>query len=234
MSTVILTLPNAQGATFFPMEKDELRNDTYALPESSFNHIFAIIELTTTTQEKQDNEEKNRGLLTSDNETEISSNDRKLSREEQKEVEKIKRIDREVRRRELVHRAVAGDFARGSVSFKYVTGPDGNKYAVEGHNNIDVRPVPNNPEATIRKAQAIRNVKPASGNSSQDRSVSTKVAKMEHEARTELNAEQRKESDDVTKASNTEETIDTTLSQDLILNYKNPFNPVESVLYLQV
>ncbi len=146
-----------------------------------------------------------------------------------KKNRKIKRIDREVRRRELANRAVAGNYARGSVSFEYVTGPDGNKYAVEGHINIDVRSVPNNPKATIRKAQAIRNIKLASGNSPQGRSVSAEVARMEREARMELKTEQRKESDDVTKAV---ETTDSTPSQNLILNYKSPFNPVESSLYI--
>jgi hypothetical protein len=82
-----------------------------------------------------------------------------------------------------------------------VTGPDGKKYAVEGHINIDARPIPNNPEATIRKARAIRSVELSPTNTSpQDRSVSAEIGKIEREARMELKAEQRKVSDDVTKA----------------------------------
>lgn len=232
MSMAIPSIHNARRTAFFPMEKDAIRSSTHALPEPPLlsNHTSATFELSPTAKEKQKSEEKARGLLTSDNGTEISSNGRKLSQEEQKEVERIKRIDREVRRRELANRAVAGDYARGGVSFEYVTGPDGKKYAVEGHINIAVRSVPNNPKATIRKAQAIRNIKLTSGTSPQGRSVSAEVARMEREARMELKTEQRKESDDVTKASNAEETTDTTPSQDLILNYKNPFNPVESSL----
>ncbi len=108
------------------MEKNAIRSYTHVLPESPLlsNHISAIIELSSTDKEKQGNEKKTRGLLTSDSGTEISSNSRKQSREEQKE-----------------------------------------------------------------------------------------------------------ESDDATKASNADETTDTTLSHDLILNYKNPFNSVESVLH---
>ena len=232
MSMAIPTIPNARRTAFFPMEKDAIRSSTHALPESSLlsNHTSATFELSPTAKEKQKSEEKARGLLTSDNGTEISSNGRKLSQEEQKEVERIKRIDREVRRRELANRAVAGEYARGAVSFEYVTGPDGKKYAVEGHINIVVRSVPNNPKATIRKAQAIRNINLTSGSSPQGRSVSAEVARMEREARMELKTEQRKESDNVTKAGNAVETTDTTSSQDLILNYKNPFNPVESSL----
>jgi hypothetical protein len=228
----IPSIHNARRTAFFPMEKDAIRSSTHALPEPPLlsNHTSATFELSPTAKEKQKSEEKARGLLTSGNETEISSNGRKLSQEEQKEVERIKRIDREVRRRELANRAVAGEYARGAVSFEYVTGPDGKKYAVEGHINIAVRSVPNNPKATIRKAQAIRNINLTSGSSPQGRSVSAEVARMEREARMELKTEQRKESDNVTKAGNAVETTDTTPSQDLILNYKNPFNPVESSL----
>lgn len=232
MSMAIPSIHNARRTAFFPMEKDAIRSSTHALPEPPLlsNHTSATFELSPTAKEKQKSEEKARGLLTSDNGTEISSNGRKLSQEEQKEVERIKRIDREVRRRELANRAVAGEYARGAVSFEYVTGPDGKKYAVEGHINIAVRSVPNNPKATIRKAQAIRKINLTSGNSPQGRSVSAEVARMEREARMELKTEQRKESDNVTKAGNAVETTDTTPSQDLILNYKNPFNPVESSL----
>ena len=126
MSTAIPAIPNGQGTDFFPMEKNAIRSYTHVLPESPLlsNHISAIIEFSPTAKEKPGNKKKTRGLLTSDSGTEISSNGRKLTWEEQKE-----------------------------------------------------------------------------------------------------------ESDDVTKTNNADETTDTTLSHDLILNYKNPFNSVESVLY---
>ena len=127
---------------------------------------------------------------------------RNYPKEEQKEVKELGRIDRPVRSRELTHRAVAGSYARGNVSFEYVTGPDGKKYAVEGHINIDASPIPNNQEATIRKARVIRSVELAPTNTSpQDRSVSAEIAKIERKARMELKTEQRKVSDDVIKAS---------------------------------
>ena len=71
-----------------------------------------------------------------------------------------------------------------------MTGPDGKKYAKEGHINIDSRPVPNNPEATIRKAQAIRSVELSTTNTSpQNRTVSAEIAKIEREARMGLKTE---------------------------------------------
>ena len=217
MFTAIPTIePIGQGTVFFQTGKNAIRGSTHALPKSSslFDQKSDIIELSPTAIKKQENEKKARGLIKSDNDTEISANDRQLSQgeqEEQKEVEKIRRIDREVKRRELAHRAVAGNYVRGVVSFEYVTGPDGKKYAVEGHITIDAGPILNNPEASIRKAQAIKRAK-------LDRSVSAEVAKMEREARMDLKTEQRKESDDATKSNDAEETKNTTPPQDLILN----------------
>ncbi len=182
MFTAISTMePSGHGSAFFPTEKDADRGSTYALPKSHsiFNQKSNIIELSPTAREKlaQENEEK-------------STNDQKLSKEEQKEVKELERIDRQVRSRELTHRAVAGSYAKGSVSFDYVTGPDGKKYAKEGHINIDSRPVPNNPEATIRKARAIRSVELSTTNTSpQNRTVSAEIAKIEREARMELKTE---------------------------------------------
>jgi hypothetical protein len=81
-----------------------------------------------------------------------------------------------------------------------VTGPDGKRYAKEGHINIDSRPVPNNPEATIRKARAIRSVELSTTNASlQDRNVSAEISKIEREARMELKTEQREVLDDTAK-----------------------------------
>ncbi len=83
----------------FPQrEKDANRGSMYDLPESHsiFNQKSDTIELSPTAKEKlaQENEEK-------------STNDQKLSKEEQKEVKELERIDRQVKSRELTHRAVA-------------------------------------------------------------------------------------------------------------------------------
>ncbi len=179
--------PSVHGRAFFPTEKDANRGSTYALPKSHliFNQEPDTFELSPTAKEKlaQENEEK-------------STNDQKLSKEEQKEVKELERIDSQVRRHELTQKAIAGSYARGSVSFDYVTGPDGKKYAKEGHIKIDTRPIPNNPEATIRKARSIRSVGLTSTNtSSPNRSVSAEIAKIERDARMELKTEQRKVTD---------------------------------------
>ena len=54
-----------------------------------------------------------------------------LTPEEQAVVAKLRQTDRQVRAHEQAHLAAAGGLARG-VSFTYVTGPDGQRYAVGG------------------------------------------------------------------------------------------------------
>ena len=109
MYSAISTIESSgHGSAFFPTGKDADRGSTHALPKSHqiFNQKSDIIELSPTAKEKltQENKEK-------------STDGRNLSREEQKEVRELERIDRQVRSRELTHRAVAGSYARGSVSF---------------------------------------------------------------------------------------------------------------------
>ena len=200
MFTAISTIESSvHGRAFFPKEKDANKGSTHTLPKSHiiFNQEPDTFELSPTAKEKltQENEEK-------------SANGQKLSKEEQKEVKELERIDSQIRRHELTQKAIAGSYARGSVSFDYVTGPDGKKYAKEGHIKIDTRPIPNNPEATIRKARALRSVGLTSTNtSSQSRSVYAEITKIEREARIELMTEQRKVTDSTAKVTFEEKTI---------------------------
>tara|TARA_B100000315_G_C14101022_1_gene373748 strand:- start:171 stop:431 length:261 start_codon:yes stop_codon:yes gene_type:complete len=82
------------------------------LPKSHliFNQKSDIIKLSPTAKEKlaQENEEKSRKSGNPDNGTEESTNDKKLSKEEQKEAKELERIDRQVKSRELTHRVVSG------------------------------------------------------------------------------------------------------------------------------
>lgn len=110
-----------------------------------------------------------------------------LSEEEKAELEKLRARDREVRAHEAAHKAAAGSHARGSVQFTFDEGPDGRRYAVGGEVSIDTSKVSGDPEATIRKAQAIQRAANAPAQpSGQDRSVASKASQMEIEARREL------------------------------------------------
>jgi len=77
-----------------------------------------------------------------------------LTEEEQKQVQELQQTDREVRSHEQAHKTVGGQYT-GPISYETVQGPDGKQYAVSGEVPIDASPVPNNPEATVRKLQIV-------------------------------------------------------------------------------
>ncbi len=114
-----------------------------------------------------------------------------LSEQDQEKVEELQKRDQEVRQHELAHKAAADQYARGGISFSYERGPDGRNYATGGEVNIDTSKVPNDPEATLRKAEVIERAASAPKDpSAQDRKVAAEARKMATEARSEI-AEER-------------------------------------------
>jgi len=123
-----------------------------------------------------------------------------LTDDERAVVAELRQTDRAVRSHEQAHLAAAGGLARG-VSFTYVTGPDGQQYAVGGEVSIDSSPISGDPESTIQKAQQIRAAANAPANpSGQDRAVASQASAMEQAARQELAAEQREELEEQKRA----------------------------------
>jgi len=109
-----------------------------------------------------------------------------LSDEEHGEVDELEARDAEVRRHEMAHAAAGGQYA-GSPNYEFETGPDGRRYAVGGHVNIDVGEVPGEPEKTIEKMRVVRAAALApSEPSGQDRRVAAEASKKEAAARAEL------------------------------------------------
>ncbi len=110
-----------------------------------------------------------------------------LSEEDQRKVERLKQRDREVRAHEAAHMAAAGGNARGGAHFDYEKGPDGRSYAVGGEVSIDTSTVSGDPEATLAKAQAIRQAALAPADpSGQDRQVAAEAVAMAAQARQEI------------------------------------------------
>ena len=110
-----------------------------------------------------------------------------LSAQDKKVVDQLKARDREVRAHEAAHKGAAGSLARGGATFSYQSGPDGHRYAIGGEVSIDTSEVPDNPQATIIKAQIIYRAAMAPAQpSSQDRSVATNAKQMEAQAQQEL------------------------------------------------
>ena len=107
------------------------------------------------------------------------------SKEDQKRIDELKKIDTQVRAHEAAHQAVAGGLARGK-SFTYTTGPDGKQYAIGGEVQIDTSPVPNKPQATIAKMQQVQRAALAPGDpSGQDMAVASQAAAAAAQAQTE-------------------------------------------------
>ncbi len=99
------------------------------------------------------------------------------SSEDSPEVEELKRSDRELRQNAVVQ----------DTSFIYLTGPDGHVYITGTKVSLDASEVPNNPEATIDKAQEIRRaVNSQEEPSLQDLHLLIAASKMEARARAEL------------------------------------------------
>lgn len=110
-----------------------------------------------------------------------------LSEQERTEVEQLQQRDQEVRTHEAAHKAAAGQYAKGGASFDYERGPDGQLYAVGGEVSIDTSKIPDNPEATLQKANQIRNAALAPAQpSTQDRAVAVEAAAMAAEAKAEI------------------------------------------------
>lgn len=122
--------------------------------------------------------------------TAIAPGGRELSPEEEKQVEKLKERDREVRRHEQAHVAAAGGNARGGARYEYQAGPDGKQYAVGGHVAIDMSPVSGDPRATLQKAEAVRRAATApSEPSGADMSVAAAAARMAADAMKQVSRE---------------------------------------------
>jgi len=110
----------------------------------------------------------------------------KLSLEEEEQVKELQDRDREVKTHEQQHAAIGGSYVRGGPTYDYQQGPDGQRYAVGGHVDLDTSKE-STPEATMRKAQVIKAAATAPGEpSAADLSVASKASAMQVEAQMEI------------------------------------------------
>ena len=118
---------------------------------------------------------------------------RGLTEEEQQDVERLKKRDREVRRHEQAHANAGGPYA-GQPSYEFVSGPDGRQYAVAGSVSIDTGNVAGNPKATIRKMATVKRAALAPMEpSSTDRAVAAAAEQAKAEAELELRQKKAEE-----------------------------------------
>lgn len=119
-------------------------------------------------------------------------NGRPLSQGEIEVIQKLRSRDAEVRAHENAHIAAAGGLA-SAASYNYQSGPDGKRYAIGGHVNIDTSPG-RNAEETLMKAERIRSAALAPADPSpQDRAVAAQATQMAANARAEIAAERSEE-----------------------------------------
>ena len=116
-----------------------------------------------------------------------------LTPEEEKQVQELKKTDTEVRAHEQAHKNAAGPYG-GAISYDTTTGPDGREYATGGHVQIDVSPVPGNPEATIRKMEIVERAALAPAQPSpEDHAVARTAQQAKLQARAELQEKKKEE-----------------------------------------
>ena len=129
-----------------------------------------------------------------------------LTEAEAREVQALKARDREVRAHEQAHLTAAGQYAKGGISYTYERGPDGRLYAVGGEVSVDTSEVPNDPEATLQKAQTLQRAALAPAEpSAQDRAVAAEMARMALEARQEITSQALESTSDSGAADETEQ-----------------------------
>ena len=78
-----------------------------------------------------------------------------LTQDQRGVVRELAARDAEVRRHEMAHMIVGGQYA-SAPSYSFQVGPDGQHYAIAGEVQIDVSPVQNDPEATINKMEIVK------------------------------------------------------------------------------
>lgn len=129
----------------------------------------------------------------------VAADDLTLSPEAEAQLRKLRQRDAEVRAHEQAHIAAGGPYVSGGPHYDYQRGPDGRQYAIGGHVDIDVSPVPNDPEGTRKKAEQVRRAATAPGEpSGQDRQVAAEAAALALEAQHDASLARRREDAGVT------------------------------------
>jgi hypothetical protein len=110
-----------------------------------------------------------------------------LSQDEKLLLEKLKKVDSEVRAHEMAHIAAGAEFITSGATFSYQKGPDGQNYAVGGEVSIDTSTEPGDPEATLQKMRRVRAAALAPAQpSSQDLKVASNAASQAAKAMAEI------------------------------------------------
>jgi hypothetical protein len=121
------------------------------------------------------------------------SEKKERSEDIRKEIDALKKRDREVRAHEMAHVSAGGNIVRSGPHYDYQTGPDGKRYAIGGDVQIDTSPE-DDPEKTISKADKIIKAALAPADpSAQDRKVASDAQAMKMEALKQIKVKKEEE-----------------------------------------
>jgi len=145
-----------------------------------------------TQQGNQQNDEQSESASSkqeSNNKTDKDNHE--LDHQQAQEIKALQQRDQEVRSHELAHASVGGSFT-GTPSYSFETGPDGQRYAVEGEVSIDLSSISGDPVATIAKMQKVHAAALAPADpSAQDIKVAASASQIILQAQSELLAIQK-------------------------------------------
>lgn len=118
---------------------------------------------------------------------------REISPEQQRQIDELRAIDRQVREHEAAHLRNGAGVVTSGASYSYAYGPDGKQYAVAGEVGIDTSPE-RKPEDNIDKGQRIQIAALAPRDpSSTDFRVASIGGRLEAQGRSDLSAQQLQE-----------------------------------------
>ncbi len=170
-------------------------------PKANFENNLQAEQDKTIAEKEQSQQQKDdqKDTELQSGETADKRSNEELAAEEVQQVQNLRNRDREVRSHEQAHAAVGGNLA-GAPNLNFTTGPDGKRYAVSGDVSIDISKVANDPAATIRKLEQVQRAALAPANpSSQDLKVAAQAAAGANQARSDLNVEQLRETEESQK-----------------------------------
>lgn len=154
---------------------------------------------------QQDTESDDSTTKVNDKKETSYSGAKEQSAHDKQEISKLATRDREVRAHEASHKNAGGSLIRGAAQFTYQKGPDGKQYASGGEVSIDTSSVPDDPQATLQKANQIRAAALAPTNpSTQDKSVAANAASMAANAHAEIVKQQAAEKAEKLESSTTD------------------------------
>lgn len=174
-------------------DKDDINDEATISPEAlalfekdgGVNGSSGDVTITTTTTT----------TTTSTETSSIGTDKDKLTDDQQRQVEKLKERDKEVKTHEQAHLSAAGGLNASAPTFTYQTGPDGKQYAIGGEVSISFTPT-GDPQKDLQAAEAMKSAALAPADpSSQDRSVAQAADKMIVQAQQEILQEKQGNSD---------------------------------------